>query len=324
MSKQIKRYILAAPDYSKVIEDEALYNSTAIFGSDKNLSYGSLFRNRSPIIKVCDGKIIEPEYFNLEGLDLLDWIKTNPDKLNYTVGSDYMAGHPTEWETVNYYRDDWVLHELLLDDDEEFNILSESSDEEYFRDVRQYNNLVENLIATFKTVEPDKNHERVFGLSYRELILLASMEVEIHWKALLTENGYLKERTTTRDYIKPKQFINFDCSYLLSSYPGFPLLFPFQGWNENSPTESLVWYDAYNKIKHNRTEYIKLANLKNALLSIAAVHKLLIIRYCNRNPAEQFRLNILCHIQYNTAQKYPALLRFEKNLKRIKYFDRIQ
>ena len=42
------------------------------------------------------------------------------------------------------------------------------------------------------------------------------------------------------------------------------------GWNARHPTSSLVWYDAYNKTKHDREKNLKLATLNNAITAVGA------------------------------------------------------
>ena len=50
----------------------------------------------------------------------------------------------------------------------------------------------------------------------------------------------------------------------------FGTLTPFKDWSKDNPTKSLVWYDSYNKIKHDRENNFELANMKNAIDSVAA------------------------------------------------------
>ena len=45
---------------------------------------------------------------------------------------------------------------------------------------------------------------------------------------------------------------------------------PFDNWNEERPTQSLVWYDKYNRVKHDRTKDFEAASLETALNAIAA------------------------------------------------------
>ena len=50
----------------------------------------------------------------------------------------------------------------------------------------------------------------------------------------------------------------------------------------SSPTKSIVWYDAYNSVKHNRGDNIHKANLENLLNAVSAIHILLESQYGNK------------------------------------------
>ena len=50
----------------------------------------------------------------------------------------------------------------------------------------------------------------------------------------------------------------------------FPLLTPYKGWSIQASTQSLEWYDAYNKTKHNREDCLGLATLDRAVTAVAA------------------------------------------------------
>ena len=56
----------------------------------------------------------------------------------------------------------------------------------------------------------------------------------------------------------------------LQSYPRLPAFTPFEKWDPNSPTESLTWYDAYNKTMHDREKNLKFATLQNAISAVGA------------------------------------------------------
>ncbi len=76
---------------------------------------------------------------------------------------------------------------------------------------------------------------------------------------------------TTKDYVKLLTAMLLDGYRLsLQSYPTFPSFAPFEGWSAAHPTQSLVWYDAYNKTKHDREENLKLATLHNAVQAVGA------------------------------------------------------
>lgn len=54
---------------------------------------------------------------------------------------------------------------------------------------------------------------------------------------------------------------------------------PFSQWNKVQPTQSLPWYDAYNKVKHDREGNFRLAQLSHALHAVAGVFVLTIAQF---------------------------------------------
>ncbi|PZQ98337.1 MAG: hypothetical protein DI539_29490 [Flavobacterium psychrophilum] len=54
---------------------------------------------------------------------------------------------------------------------------------------------------------------------------------------------------------------------------------PFRDWDVIKPTVSLVWYDAYNAVKHNRGVNRHKASLKTVIDAVAAIHVLLEAQY---------------------------------------------
>ena len=63
--------------------------------------------------------------------------------------------------------------------------------------------LLTKLEGLFETLEPAEANLSAYGHKIREIILLACMEVESAWAAVLKENGYASNRNlTTNDYVK--------------------------------------------------------------------------------------------------------------------------
>ena len=76
---------------------------------------------------------------------------------------------------------------------------------------------------------------------------------------------------TTQDYVKllePLFLSEFEIG--LKPYGTISSMRPFKGWDSSNPTQSLTWYDSYNKTKHNRSAYFSDATLQNCFYSIAA------------------------------------------------------
>lgn len=62
--------------------------------------------------------------------------------------------------------------------------------------------LLTKMQDVFETVEPGQRNIQTYGHKIRELLLLAAMEVEASWTAVLRANGYAEQRPTTKDYVK--------------------------------------------------------------------------------------------------------------------------
>ncbi len=132
--------------------------------------------------------------------------------------------------------------------------------------------LLNKLEDLFETVEPAHGNEFAFGHKIRELLLLACMEVESAWSAVLKENSYPGSRFTTKDYVKLCKPMFLDAYALeLQSYRDFRDFRPFADWDPNKPSLSLPWYDAYNQTKHDREGKLQEAHLRHAIHAVGAV-----------------------------------------------------
>lgn len=132
--------------------------------------------------------------------------------------------------------------------------------------------LLNKLEELFETIEPTQTNLSTYGHKIREVLLLACMEVESSWSAVLKENEYSTSgQLTTRDYVKLLKPMLLDCYELsLQSYPRFPSFKPFAYWDATNSTQSLEWYDAYNKTKHDREDNLRLATLYNTIQAVGA------------------------------------------------------
>ena len=75
----------------------------------------------------------------------------------------------------------------------------------------------------------------------------------------------------------PLQLDRFEVS--LPMYPGLGVRTPFRGWDIGKPTESLSWYAAYNKVKHDRAEQFAQSKMIHAIDAVAASAVLLLAQY---------------------------------------------
>ncbi len=132
-----------------------------------------------------------------------------------------------------------------------------------------------------QTVHPDRSTFTTYGHDIRNLLILACTEVEAHWRGVLEANGIQKNRYSTNDYVKLRAAMKLD-EYAVA-FPQFPWLdpiSPFAGWGSTGrPTQDLLWYDAYNVVKHNREHEFSKATLEYAFCAVSACFVMILAQY---------------------------------------------
>ena len=152
--------------------------------------------------------------------------------------------------------------------------------------------LIERTLKLFETIAPVPSHSKVYGHRIREILLLACMEVESAWTAILRANQYERQDKSgntlpeslwkTSDYVKlqaPLKLEEFAVSF--RRYPEWPKFHPFKSWNTTRPTKSIPWYDAYNQTKHNRESAFDVAQLQYAVEAVGAALILTYVQFGN-------------------------------------------
>lgn len=162
-----------------------------------------------------------------------------------------------------------------------FPTLSSKDDIFVDRSWRQFENLLHLLRQICRTIEPVKSNMSAYGHDIRNLILLGSTEVEMHWAGVLKANSYVSPRKlwNTDDYIEllPVMKLNeFAVKFL--AYPGLGDFTPFKDWAKPS-SKSLKWYTAYNSIKHDLEFKFSQATLGHAFDAVAAVMVMLAAQF---------------------------------------------
>ncbi len=142
--------------------------------------------------------------------------------------------------------------------------------------------LFERMRDLFRVVEPDPAQFGVYGHEIRHLLILACTEVEAAWRAILEANTSPTgaSRFTTNDYVRllaPMRLAEWRVTLRRSITPITRA--PFAGWSVASPTQSLVWYDAYNATKHDRESHLARATIETVLDALAALHILLLAQF---------------------------------------------
>jgi hypothetical protein len=140
--------------------------------------------------------------------------------------------------------------------------------------------LVRQLKNICQVIHPAKTTLLTYGHAIRNVLILAATEVESHWRGILFDNGIIKDKYSTFDYVLLKDALRLDeYSVSFPTYPWLDPLRPFENWNKDRPTGSLIWYDAYNAVKHDREGQFERATLSSAFEAVAACAVLLVAQF---------------------------------------------
>lgn len=143
--------------------------------------------------------------------------------------------------------------------------------------------LIDKLDELLLYIEPDTNGLKTYSHKTRELLILSCTEVENQWTAIFKRANIrpLNNRIyTTNDYVKllSKAYLK-DYVIGLRNYGHLADFRPFNTWLAAQPTQSLTWYDAYNKTKHDRSASFHEATLENVIFSICANIAVFCVRF---------------------------------------------
>ena len=139
--------------------------------------------------------------------------------------------------------------------------------------------LLQKLSEILLYVEPSIKSKKTYSHKLRELLILSCTEFENQITSILEKHNIasIGRNYNTNDYVKIND-LAYLYNYIISfkNYSIFNKIIPFKNWNFTNPTQSLKWYDSYNKTKHNKNMYFNESTLENTINSIAAN----IIMYC--------------------------------------------
>lgn len=178
----------------------------------------------------------------------------------------------------------------------------------YYRELAtsrgQLVSLVRRLESICQVVEPNDTTLGAFGHEIRNLLILASTEVEAQWRAVLKANGVCKENYTTNDYVKLNTAMKLnEYRVSLPHYPDLIGIAPFENWNSEEPTQTLCWYYAYNKVKHDRHGNFQHASLKHAIEAVCAVFTMLCAQF-GKQEASSSRTELTYFFEFDETPKW--------------------
>jgi hypothetical protein len=133
--------------------------------------------------------------------------------------------------------------------------------------------ICDRLRKIFSFVEPGKANLSSYGSEIRTLLILACTEVEAQLKHVLKANEYpgKDKGWRTKDYEKLRTVMLLDEYRVRLTRYHIGELSPFSDWDEDEPTKSLPWYDAYNNVKHDRLNLRHKGTLAMAIDAVAAL-----------------------------------------------------
>lgn len=155
----------------------------------------------------------------------------------------------------------------------------------------QYVLLEEEFQKTTTYVELDTQNNATFSNAFLKLLLGIGSEIDNVYKEICGITG----RTDMNVY----------APQILQKYPGITTqkagvknmtiqLVPFRGWNLAQPSQSLSFWDAYNRVKHDRISNYQKASLQNTLNALAGLFIL-----------EMYRMNELYFIDIDAYNSFP-------------------
>jgi hypothetical protein len=141
--------------------------------------------------------------------------------------------------------------------------------------IRAFLLIQKDLHTLFDYIEPADKNLKTYSYRIHELLLRTCVEVEANCKAILLENGYVKNKDMNMTDYK-----RVNLSHRLSSYEvKLPLWSgkknirkPFLKWKDK---KTLPWYDTYNQTKHDRHSKFELATFDHLIDSVCGLVALL-------------------------------------------------
>ena len=137
---------------------------------------------------------------------------------------------------------------------------------------RMYKILEERIINLFKYIEPNKNNRKTYSYEISSLLVSVCIEVENCFRQVLFGNSKINGYVTMKHYsqLEPLLKLNkYEFKFIISPEWIFK---PFKDWGAEKG--SLDWYEAYNKVKHDRSTNLNKATLEHLLNEFAGLYAL--------------------------------------------------
>lgn len=162
----------------------------------------------------------------------------------------------------------------------------------------QARTLLRQLERICQTVQPNASTFDAYGHDIRNLLILASTEVETHWRGVLIANGAAKGQFSTAQYVVLAEVLKLrDYAVRFPAFPDLQPIRPFEIWGQGAaPTQDLPWYAAYNAAKHDREDQFPRATLHHAFEAVSACAVMLYAQFGRNGLGHQTDLSAFFHL----------------------------
>lgn len=137
---------------------------------------------------------------------------------------------------------------------------------------RYYLILEEKFIELTKYIEPVEKNFDTYSLELVHQLQMIGSEIDVVMKVICESepNVSLRNRPNIQDYYpiilqKFPDIKSLSVDFYNLSYK------PFEDWNEQCPSQSLTWWQAYNGVKHNRVVEFEKGNFKMVMYALSAL-----------------------------------------------------
>lgn len=143
---------------------------------------------------------------------------------------------------------------------------------DFIRDYWDYYLYLEKkVLQTEQYVDFNKDNYKVYSKEYVSLLLLLLAESDKLFKVICECYGEDKDKMHQYRDVLNKHYTKSSIKEKVETLYDLKSFYPLSGFDKSRSPQ--WWYEA-NKVKHNRVDYYKYANLRNVLTALACVYKL--------------------------------------------------
>ena len=153
--------------------------------------------------------------------------------------------------------------------------------------IRSFYHIQADLQHLFRYVEPAAENLNTYSYEIQQLLIRTCVEIEANFKAIFSQSQFTlkaEHNWNMTDYSRVNvshHLSGYRVQYPLWDDPDYQYC-PFEAWAGNRTT-CPAWYDAYNRVKHDKSALNQYATLKHLLDAFLALLVLLMAEYGGRD-----------------------------------------